>query len=206
MSDKKIIIIALILSALIAGGGWYYSIHQPPTAAIGDPPSNLEAGISYGNPAAPVLIEEYFSYLCSACVRFGTDIFPLIEEDYIKTGKVRFIFYPFPPYELGGASFCSQKAGKFSEYHYYLLKHSGNIQAIQDLIDFAVNTGLNQDEFTQCLNSDEAKKVAQYWHEQGIKRGVDATPTFFINSQKFIGVQPYSEFKKLIEEKLNQTE
>ncbi len=210
MSDKKIIIVAIILSALVIGAGWYYSKNGLSPASILNPQTsevknNEAASISYGNPDAPVVIEEYFSFLCGACVNFKNQTFGLIENDYIKTGKVRFVSYPYPPLEFGAASYCAEKQGKYTEYSNYLFSHNAEIQEAQDLIDFAVNAGLNQSDFTACYNSEGAKNAAQNWYDKGIKKEVTATPTFFINGQKLVGAQPYAEFQKIIDEKLNQT-
>jgi len=210
MSDKKIIVTALILSVLLIGAGWYYSKYGVSPAAISNPKTTptpeakVSAGIPYGNPDAPVVIEEYSSFLCGACVNFHSQTFGQIENDYIKTGKVKFVFYSFPPYELGAAAFCAQAQGKYNDYSDYLYSHNQNIKAAQDLIDFAVNAGLNQETFKQCFDSKEAKDAAQNWTAEGEKRGVEATPTFFINGQKLVGAQPYADFQKIIDEQLNK--
>jgi protein-disulfide isomerase len=207
MSDKKMIVSAIILSAILIGGGWYYSKYGPPLASIGSEtptptPTVSVDGISYGNPEAPVVIEEYFSFLCGACVNFANTTFPQLDEKYIKTGKVRFVFYPYPPYELGAASFCAQEAGKYKEYADYLYTHTEEIQEPQDLIDFAGTVGMNAEEFTACFDSEEAIKRAQDWHAVGSEKGIDATPTFYIDGEKFVGAQPLADFEKIIDAKL----
>lgn len=212
MSDKKIIIVALVLSAVVIGAGWYYSQNGISPASILNPQAsetpkaenNKTVGISYGNPDAPVVIEEYFSFLCGACVNFKEQTFGLIENDYIKTGKVRFVFYAYPPLEFGAAVYCAQKQDKYTEYADYLFNHNAEIQEAQDLLDFSANAGLNQSGFIACYNSDDAKNAAQAWYDRGVEKEVDATPTFFINGQKLVGAQPYAEFQKIIDEKLNQ--
>jgi len=212
MSDKKIIIIALILSVLVVGAGWYYSQNGISPASILNPEAsetpkaedNKTIGISYGSPEAPVVIEEYFSFLCGACVNFENQTFGLIEEEYIKTGKVKFVFYSYPPLELGAAAYCAEAQGKYTEYADYLFTHNSEIQEPQDLLDFSANAGLNQNDFTACYNSDEAKNTAQAWYSRGEEKEVTATPTFFINGQKLVGAQPYAEFQKIIDEKLKE--
>ena len=213
MSDKKIIVIALILAVLLVGGGWYYSKHQPPSAAILPPPSASatpnsvsENGIVIGNPNAPVTMEEYTNFLCPACGSFATQTLPGIMDEYVKTGKVKMVFYIYPPQELSQAALCADEQNKFIEYHDYLFAHRDQISVEKDLKDFATNAGLDLQKFSACYDSpDKYKDKIQKWYDEGAARGVDATPTFFINGQKFIGAQPYADFKKIIEEKLNQT-
>ncbi len=210
MSDKKIIILALILAAVLIGGGWYYSKHKTPAAilpagSIEQKTTVSEPGISFGDPNAPVVIEEYTNFLCSACARFAVETFSKIKDEYIATSKVRVIFFVYPPMESSLAGLCAQEQGKFIEYHDYILSHLEQVASETELKDFAANAGLDFQKFNACFaNPDKYKNKIQKWYDEGSERGVEATPTFFINGQKFIGAQPYSEFKKIIDEKLNQ--
>lgn len=52
--------------------------------------------VAYGNPQAPVHIVEYVSLSCPKCVLFIQKAFPLIQEEYINTGKVHWTFHPDP--------------------------------------------------------------------------------------------------------------
>ncbi len=49
-----------------------------------------------GNKNAPVTIIEYASLSCPHCANFYNKVFDKIEEKYIKTGKVKFIYRDFP--------------------------------------------------------------------------------------------------------------
>lgn len=208
MSDKKIIIIAVILAALLIGGGWYYSKQTPVSGSPQPTNSSItgvsEPGILIGDPNAPVTMEEYTSFICPACARFAGGTLPQIKDEYVKTGKVKIILYVLPPYELGRAALCSLEQNKFVEYHDYLFEHQGQITKEDDLKNMAVNAGLDSQKFNSCYdaNKDEAKLAK--WYEEGSGRGVDSTPTFFINGQKLIGALPFADFKKVIDQKLEQ--
>ncbi|MDD2730641.1 MAG: DsbA family protein [Candidatus Portnoybacteria bacterium] len=206
MTDKKIIFFALILSVVIVGGGWYYNSHQRATEESPTPsPTVSEPGAVLGNPDAPVVIEEYTNLLCSACAYFQTNAFHQINEAYIKTGKVKLVVYVLPPYETSQAALCALEQKKFFDYTDYAFTHQAEISEEQDLKDFAVNAGLNEQKFNDCYASENIQERAQKWNEEGKARGVTATPIFFINGQKFIGAQPFAEFQKIIEEKLSET-
>jgi len=209
MSDKKIIITSVVLSLVLIIGGWIYSKNKPanipnpgPAAVTQTQQTNAAAGIVLGSDNAPVVMEEYTNFLCSACGNFATQTLPQIQENYIKTGKVKMVFYIYPPLELGRAAYCVSKQDKFVEYHDYLFAHQDGITQEQDILDFATNIGVDQASFNECYNSDEAKNAAQSWLDEGQNRGVEATPTFFINGEKFVGAQPYADFEKIIEGKL----
>jgi hypothetical protein len=52
--------------------------------------------VSYGNPNAPVKIVEYFSFQCPHCLALFRKDFKKIEEKYIDTQKVYWVFHPIP--------------------------------------------------------------------------------------------------------------
>lgn len=205
MSDKKIITLAVVLSLLLIGGGWYYSSQTPGKTTSPTPnPSGSASrpGILIGDPSAPVLIEEYTNFLCPACARFAQITLPQIKEEYIKTGKVKVMIYILPPYELSRAALCANQQNKFVEYHDYVFAHQDQITGENVLKDMAVNAGLDSAAFNACYDSGKYEDESIKWFEEASGRSVDSTPTFFIAGQKLIGAQPYSDFKKIIDEKL----
>ena len=50
-----------------------------------------EPGWIEGDADAPVTVIEYFSPTCSHCKEFADNVLPVVEENYIATGKVRLI-------------------------------------------------------------------------------------------------------------------
>ncbi|MBI4709428.1 MAG: thioredoxin domain-containing protein [Candidatus Portnoybacteria bacterium] len=210
MSDKKIIVFAVVLSIALGAGGWYYAKNRPsnpgPAAIAETPQDNSEKTppLVYGNENAPVIIEEYTNFLCPACGQFAVETMPKIEENFIKTGKAKMVFYIYPPLELGRVAFCSDKQGKFVEYHNYLFAHQSEITKEEDLFDFAEVVGLDKAQLIECFNTDAANQASKDWYENGQGRQVDATPTFFINGEKLIGAQAYEEFERVINSKLSE--
>jgi protein-disulfide isomerase len=53
---------------------------------------DLSIGHSKGSENAPITLIEYGSVTCGGCKYFHDKIMPRVEQDYIETGKVRFIF------------------------------------------------------------------------------------------------------------------
>ncbi|HFQ93879.1 MAG TPA: hypothetical protein ENK32_07715, partial [Anaerolineae bacterium] len=68
---------------------------RPPTpSAPVDIPT--DEAYSIGDPNAPVTLIEYTDYQCPFCGRHFQQTFPLIQEQYIDTGQVRYVFKDFP--------------------------------------------------------------------------------------------------------------
>ena len=172
----------------------------------------FEDDIEIGNKDAPVTIVEYYSYLCSYCELFHEQTYPRILEDYITTGKVKYVFRPYPPYELSTAILCANEQDEFFEYHDIVFKNSGNIEKEDDLKELAEKAGLEIGEFNQCFDSQKYLDRAKEWYQQGQddfeRAGVAperrGTPAFFINDEALVGAQPYESFVEVIERKLSE--
>ena len=52
--------------------------------------------MTMGNPDAKVTVTEYASFTCPHCARFHENTFPQLKENYIDTGRVKYILRPFP--------------------------------------------------------------------------------------------------------------
>ena len=206
----------LYLFAAVAGAGlliygaFFYTKPNAPTDQkaqivspeeenVGEP---MFADPVLGDPNAPVEIVEYASYLCGYCSKFAKETFPQIEEKYINTGKVKFIYRSFPPIELGMALSCANEQGKFWEYHKFLLDKT--ISTEDDLAKYAEELGLGAENFRSCLTSKKYQQQAEYWYNEGHKQGVEGTPTFLINGTKIVWALPFVEFEKVIDAALNK--
>ena len=49
-----------------------------------------------GSPAAPIVCEIYTDYECPACAAFYRDVFPALDSNYVRPGKLRVIHHDFP--------------------------------------------------------------------------------------------------------------
>ncbi|MBI2112860.1 thioredoxin domain-containing protein, partial [Candidatus Woesearchaeota archaeon] len=120
------------------------------------PPNSLNDHFK-GDLNAPVTIIEYGDYECPFCKQFHQQTLPLIEKEYIQTGKVKLIFKHFPLAEIhknaqkaSEAAECASNQGKFWEYHNLLFENTNNLDE-DSLNNFADKTNLNLQEFSDCL-------------------------------------------------------
>ena len=49
-------------------------------------------GAALGDPNAPVTLVEYADLQCPFCAQFARDVFPILVDEYVRTGKVRVVF------------------------------------------------------------------------------------------------------------------
>ncbi|MCL4487703.1 MAG: DsbA family protein [Chloroflexi bacterium] len=125
-----------------------------------------------------------------------------LAPQYIQTGKAKIIYHNFPiigPESVSAAEAaeCAADQGKFWAYANDLFAHQGgeNSGAFSNanLKAFAAQLGLNPQTFGTCFDGGKYAALVQQQLQQGQQRGVQATPTFFINGQKFEGVLSYNQ-------------
>jgi protein-disulfide isomerase len=159
---------------------------------------------------APVTMIEYVDYGCSHCRAFTLETFPLLDAEYIQTGKVKFVIHPFylgnPQMGLAAeAAWCAADQGKFFEYHHALFANTEAIVAGQSgLIDLAATEGLNRDTFGACLSSRQHQAELENARQAAENRGINSTPTFYVNNQRILGNEPYSIFQRVINQELSK--
>ena len=83
-----------------------------------------------GKSNAPITILEWGDYQCTFCYKFHQNTLDIINDDYIKTGKVKLVFKDFPlngpdSFLAAEASYCAQDQEKYWEYHNELYKNWG---------------------------------------------------------------------------------
>ena len=166
-----------------------------------------------GNPNAKVTVVEFADFQCPFCGRYAKEVFPTIKEQFIDTGKIRFVYMNFAflgeeSKNAAQAGRCAQDQEKFWEYHDYLYanqqgENKGTF-SVENLKDFAAEVELNTTEFNQCLDSKKHEKTVDEERELGRSFGVKGTPGTFINDFFISGAQGASYFAERINLALNK--
>jgi len=212
--------ISIVIAGLLISGAVLYSRILPGFNLAGQIQKNSQAtdivevneddDPFLGSENAKITIIEFSDYQCPFCRRFWTDSLPQLKEEYINTGKVKFVYRDFPlssihPAAQAGAEAaeCAKDQGKYWEMHDKLFQEQSRLGS-DDLKKWAAEIGLNGQEFNQCFDSRKYKSEVEKDHSDGVKAGVTGTPTFFINGRKVVGAVQYQTLKSIIEEELNK--
>jgi len=173
-----------------------------------------------GNPDAPVTVVEFSDFQCPFCSRFFEQTLPLIEENYIDTGKIKFVYKDLPLDNLHPnaraahiAAECADEEGKFWEYHDVLFEKQAEWRSLVSsdlditLSQFAVDLGMQAASFESCMESQDIADEVNQDTLEAARYGTTGTPTFFIGTEedgfiKLVGAQPYAAFQAAIDEKL----
>lgn len=174
-----------------------------------------------GNQDAPITIVEFSDFQCPFCARFQIQTLPLILEQYVETGKVKFVYRDFPiqnshpnAMPAAAASECAHEQDKYWEYHDALFENQAVwnkveiTSAITIFKEFATELNLNQEQFDSCLDSGKYIEEIKNDLNDGRNYGITGTPGFFIGNDdigfvKLNGAQPFEAFKSVIDSQLN---
>jgi protein-disulfide isomerase len=153
-------------------------------------PPVSEADHSAGPDDAPVTLVEYGDYECPYCGMAH----PIVKKAQRELGtQLRLVFRNFPLAEAHPhARLAAQAAeaagaqGKFWEMHDMLFEHQEALEA-EDLVGYAQSIGLDTVKFTRHLEAETFAKRVRDDFRNGVKSGVNGTPTFFMNGARYDG-------------------
>ncbi|MCS7039028.1 MAG: DsbA family protein [Anaerolineae bacterium] len=166
-----------------------------------------------GDANAPVLIVEFSDYQCPFCLRHFQQTMPKLREQYIDTGKVRYVFKDFPldsihpqARKAAEAANCAGKQGQYWPMHDRLFAEQNrwaeNNEAVTVFKQLATELGLDAAAFAACLDGGETAAEIEEDLQEGLLAGVQGTPAFFINGRFISGAQPFEVFQQVIEQML----
>lgn len=169
---------------------------------------NALPDIVEGSADAPVTIVEYASMTCSHCAAFHHDVYPELKKNYIDTGKAKFILREFPLDPLATAAFMlARELGDKRDAAVDLLFSQQKNWAFSDkpldgLANVLKQAGLGQEKFEAILKDQTLyENVNKVRDRAAEKLGVNSTPTFFVNGDKYTGEMSIADLDKIISAK-----
>ena len=167
-------------------------------------------GRTLGDQTAQIIIEEYASMSCGHCASFHNNNLDKIKKEFIDTGKAKLIFYDFP-LDRGAMigsmiTQCMNDKQFFPVLSRLFQKQTEwtNSDNILESINTVLNPlGLDKNRILSCLEENEENQNRWKSLLAGRKyaidiKGVEATPTFFVNKKKVEGKFDIKKLKELI--------
>lgn len=154
-----------------------------------------------GDAEAPVTVIEYASPTCPHCATFHNNVYPAFKEQYVDTGKVKFILRPFVRNVLDAVVFMLAEAAGEDQYH-AVVETFFNTQmqwatsnTPRDVIfEIAKQLGFTEQSFETALTNQELFAAMETMREQALEEfGLEGTPTFYVNGKQLTGDQTLEE-------------
>ncbi|MFH1704363.1 MAG: thioredoxin domain-containing protein [Patescibacteria group bacterium] len=194
---QKIFLLGSIVLVVLIIGGLIWAVFPSGGAPKADGYTfNDDNDPSVGPGEADVIVRIYSDFQCPAC-RVAEAGFLYALKTY--GDKVRFIWKDFPLQAIhqnsllaSNAARCAEAQGGFWEYHDRLYEDQQsweNLASPSDLFsDYAQSLDMDRAAFDSCLAEKKYQTKISDDLAEGVKNGVDATPTFFIGDKKFVGM------------------
>lgn len=206
---------------MLGGASGAFAVDLPESSGKVDMAKVLQPGplpeMALGDEKAPVTIVEYMSMTCPHCAHFHNTTFDAIKTKYIDTGKVRFILREFPFDPVATAAFmlarCNPtKPSELSDVNGYyamvsmLFKQQRSWAAPADgnvrnaLLQTSKIAGYSQESFEACLTNQKLLDQVNATMKRGADEfGVNSTPTFLINGNRYSGDMSVEAMSALID-------
>ena len=159
-----------------------------------------------GGKNAKVTIVEWSDFQCPFCKRV-TPTLDQIHETYGDQVRIVFRHLPLSIHSKAPAAHAAAEAahkqGKFWEMHDKIFENQRELSADKFAV-YAQELGLDVDQYKKDVVSAEVKKRLDGDSSAAAKLGVTGTPAFFVNGRYLSGAQPFTSFKKLIDEELDK--
>ena len=164
-----------------------------------------------GTEEANIEIIEFASLTCGHCAKFHNEVFPKIKKEFIDTGKVSFIYQDFPLDKFAlKASVIARCSGekKFFSFLKVLYSKQKDWTRTEDpfrsLLKIAKLGGLKNEEIEVCVGNKSIEDgILKQRLNASKKFDIKATPTLYINGEKYDGDLTFEALKLKINTLLN---
>jgi len=204
------------LVALIGVAALGYVASRPKSSTVvADVADTTNAGPAQGyligKVDAPVKILEFADFECPSCGGWATVTEPDVRTRIIDAGLASLTYYDFPLTQhrntlaASNAAACADEQGKFWPMHDRLFQAQDewNGESTEQPKPFfkryAGEVGLDVGKWESCFDARKYQKRIAANLADGIRRGVNSTPSFIIGNKMYPGMRTYDEMKRLVD-------
>jgi len=200
LSMIRLLIVAVAWLVSVSGGG----------GGGGTAQTDPLAARSKGKPTAAITIYEMSDFQCPYCQAFTLETMPLLEREYIATGKVRLVYVNLPLASVhknatlaAEVAMCAAAQGRFWPMHDLLFRnqpHWAELAAPRPFFfGLADSAGLDHARLTRCLASPATAALVKEDGERARRSGANSTPTFYIEGGLLEGAAPITAFRAVLD-------
>jgi protein-disulfide isomerase len=204
--NRIIVILLVVVGALLVASAFIFpSINTARTAAnaaktpvLAVTPEKFSVkvdGVHLGDPNAPIKVDVYEDFRCSACLAYDQGFEPQVIKNYVDTGKVYYTFHNYividggdgtdASYRSANAAMCASEQNRFWDYHATLyanqVTEDASLFTDVRLVKMAENIGLDMAAFNTCYKAKKYADLVQNDLAQGQSLKLTGTPSIFVN-------------------------
>jgi protein-disulfide isomerase len=168
-------------------------------------------GYLIGKVDAPVKILEFADFECPSCAGFSVVTEPDVRSRIIEPGLANLTYYDFPlnmhrnTVAASNAAACADEQGKFWQMHDRIFQNQTewNGEATESPKPFfkryAQEVGVDVAKWEACYDARKYQKRISANLAEGLRRGVNSTPSFVIGSKLYAGMRSYDDLKAIVD-------
>lgn len=227
--NKLAIPVSIVIAGIIIGGAIIYSNggffdqtaqlgKQAQATAVDIKKVDIKNEPFIGNKNAPITLAYWFDFQCPFCKRFDLATLSDLNEQYIKTGKLKVVFkdFQFLGPDSIAAGLAAHAIWEISPDNYFKW-HQAMFEK-QDDENGGWGTQKDILTLTKTIPGIDTAKVAQLMEEkkseyqkemdadkaEADKFGINGTPASVLGKQLIVGAQPTETFVQAIDEELEK--
>ncbi|MFN2636543.1 MAG: DsbA family protein [Gemmatimonadaceae bacterium] len=203
--------------AVVGAAALGYVASKPksgPTDVLQGPDTNNAGppqGYLMGKVDAPVKILEFADFECPSCAGFATITEPDVRKRIIDTGLASITYFDFPLTQhrntlaASNAAACADEQAKFWPMHdrLFAAQDEWNGEATDSPKPFfkryAGEVGLDLSKWESCFDARKFQKRIAANLADGLRRGINSTPSFIIGTKVYSGNRSYDDLKALVD-------
>src|SRR5437764_655755 len=162
-----------------------------------------------GSATAPVWVIEVSDFQCPYCKQWHDQTYPMLRDQYVKTGKVRLAYVNFPltmhihAMPAAEAAMCAAAQDKFWPMHDALFATQTHWESLDTpgvvFDSLAQASGVDIQRWRDCVTTGKMRPLIEADHDRAQRAGASATPSFMIGNKLLTGAQPLDELRKAID-------
>lgn len=166
-----------------------------------------------GSPSAKLWVIEVSDFQCPYCKEWHDQNYPMILNDYVKTGKIRLAYVNFPlsmhqhAHQAAVAAMCAGAQGKFWPMQDALFSSQDRWEGLPDATasfdSLAKSVGVDMTAYHACLASPSIEALIKGDQYRAQRAGIVSTPSFWVGKTMIVGAVPPAEMKAAIDSALS---
>ncbi|MDX1675961.1 MAG: thioredoxin domain-containing protein [Longimicrobiales bacterium] len=209
---------ATLIAALALAGTAVGTAAQATEPGGVAPTSVLERALesrAKGADSARVVVFEIADFQCPYCARFAAEIAPALDDAYVRTERIQWVFVNLPlhnhtrAWHAAEAALCAGVAGgDFWAMHDRLFAEqdtwSGAPDPLALFAGYAAELGAGAEAYERCTADDQVAPLILQDLGSAISAGITGTPTFIIMKDgqvvdQMVGVQSVQQWSEVLD-------
>lgn len=171
--------------------------------------ADLREARTMGSATAPVTLYIMSDFECPYCGDFARGTFPIIEREYVATGKMKVVFVNMPlamhrnAEPAAEVAMCAARQNKFWQMHDLLFRHQSEWSDLDEpgplFLALGDSVGADRAALTTCLQTAATRQLVKADYDGSLRTGAHSTPSFYIDGGLMSGDEPIDVFRPIFD-------